>query len=68
MIRQKDGWALEKVPATYRDREMCLNAVQESGNSLRYVPDIFRDLEICLAGAFFLSHWLHLATWAHDMR
>ncbi len=35
----QDGEALEKAPAAFRTRQVCLTAVQENGDVLKFVPE-----------------------------
>lgn len=48
IIENSMGWGINVVePNTPRYRELCIIAVQLSGEALMYVDDDFRDVEIC---------------------
>jgi hypothetical protein len=43
------GLELESVPEEFKDRKMCLTAVEAWGGALEFVPYNLRDLEMCKA-------------------
>lgn len=46
---KQDGWLLQHIPESMKDKDICLAAVGQDGYSLKYVPNDLKNKEICWA-------------------